>query len=638
MNIDLVNQILVMVLFAVSLNLILGYTGQPTIAHAAFGAVGGFTAGLLSIHLGVPFLPGLVLAFVAAYVVGAVASLPALVLGSDWVILLTLATAYIVNQLISTVPALGGGYNVNGVHKISLFGHEFTDPSQIFWIFLVIALVVLAVCWRLGESPYGRVLKGLREDEVATRSLGKNTTRFKSSVFSLTAGVAGLAGACLVYYYSSANPLFFSLNQSIAMMSMVIIGGAGNFWGAILGAILIQGSTPFLQNVVNIAPEHATFVQQVFYGLALVLLSIFRPAGLLRERPGSSVRRAARRALAVRAKAAVAPQPEGPVLDGRGHDGAALAESREPVAALAAVAGPSSGSAGVTGGDAPPPADAGSGGIGGGSGPDGAAGFIRDDAEAARRDGRVVLRVSGLKKRFGGIVAVNGVDLELVQGRITALIGPNGAGKSTLFGLWTGFIPPDEGEVELDGTSVVGMRPDHVLHRGMVRSFQDTRLFQNLTVLENVMMAAPEQSGETLRHLLFNPVRVRRDDTRALEIALGHLETVGMLEKAHEVVGNLGHGDQKLAAIARVLATEAPVMLLDEPTSGVDPLWVDRVAAVVRRLPTLGRTVCIVEHNLAFLEKLNAFCYFLEMGRVRSSGSLSELMADEELRHAYFGV
>src|SRR4051794_1797029 len=338
MNIDLVNQILVMVLFAVPLNLILGYTGQPTIAHAAFGAVGGFTAGLLSIHLGVPFLAGLVLAFIAAYVVGAVASLPALVLGSDWVILLTLATAYIVNQLISTVPALGGGYNVNGVHKISLFGHEFTDPSQIFWIFLVIALVVLAVCWRLGESPYGRVLKGLREDEVATRSLGKNTTRFKSSVFSLTAGVAGLAGACLVYYYSSANPLFFSLNQSIAMMSMVIIGGAGNFWGAILGAILIQGSTPFLQNVVAIPPEQATFVQQMIYGLALVLVSILRPSGIVKERAGASLRGLLRRR-GIATAAAAAGVPTEPATERNAVGEVAAHVPKSLPAALAGTAG-----------------------------------------------------------------------------------------------------------------------------------------------------------------------------------------------------------------------------------------------------------------------------------------------------------
>ncbi|GAA3057166.1 hypothetical protein GCM10010464_22360 [Pseudonocardia yunnanensis] len=624
MNIDLVNQILIMIMFAASLNLILGYTGQPTIAHAAFGAVGGYTAALFSIYLGVPFLVGLLLAIVVGYLFGALVSLPALALGSDWVILLTLAFAYIVNQLTMTLPALGGGYNLTGVLPISLFGQQITDPGAIFWVFLVISLLVVAVCWRLGESAFGRVLKGLREDEAATRSLGKNTTRFKVSVFALTSGIAGLAGACLVYYYSTANALFFSLNQSIAMMSMVIIGGSGNMIGAIVGAILIQGSTPFLQNVVAIAPEQATFVQQVIYGLALVLVSILRPSGIVKERAGASLRGLLRRRGIATEAAAVGGPTEvasdrnavGEVAVPRALPAAVGSAGHRPVA----LAGSGAGAAGLPA--LPPPPD---------TAP------LPSPSEAA--DGRrVVLRVTGLRKRFGGIVAVDGVDLELERHRLTALIGPNGAGKSTLFGLWTGFISPDEGRVELEGESIVGLTPDAVVSRGMVRSFQDTRLFQAMTVLENVVMAVPGQSGEAFGRLLFDPIRGRRDERRAVDQAMSYLETVGMAERAGVVVGSLGHGHQKLVAIARVLATDAPVLLLDEPTSGVDPAWVDEVATVVRRLPELGRTVCIVEHNLSFLEKLDAHCYFLEMGKVRSQGRLSALMADEELRHAYFGV
>ncbi|WP_433286067.1 ABC transporter permease subunit [Pseudonocardia sp. CA-142604] len=613
MNIDLVNQILIMIMFAASLNLILGYTGQPTIAHAAFGAVGGYTAALFSVHLGVPFLLGLVLAIGVGYLFGALVSLPALALGSDWVILLTLAFAYIVNQLTMTLPALGGGYNLTGVLPISLFGQEITDPGAIFWVFLVISLLVVGVCRRLGESPFGRVLKGLREDEAATRSLGKNTTRFKVSVFALTSGIAGLAGACLVYYYSTANPLFFSLNQSIAMMSMVIIGGSGNMIGAIVGAILIQGSTPFLQNVVAIAPEQATFVQQVIYGLALVLVSILRPSGIVKERAGASLRGLLRRRGITTDPAAVGVPAE-PATE---HNAAAVGSAGHRTVALA---GSGAGGAGLPA--LPPP-------------PDTTPLPSRPEPSDGRR---VVLRVTGLRKRFGGIVAVDGVDLELERHRLTALIGPNGAGKSTLFGLWTGFISPDEGRVELEGESIVGLTPDAVVSRGMVRSFQDTRLFHAMTVLENVVMAVPGQSGEAFGRLLFDPIRGRRDERRAVDQAMSYLETVGMAERAGVVAGSLGHGHQKLVAIARVLATDAPVLLLDEPTSGVDPAWVDEVATVVRRLPELGRTVCIVEHNLSFLEKLDAHCYFLEMGKVRSQGRLSALMADEELRHAYFGV
>ncbi len=111
-----------------------------------------------------------------------------------------------------------------------------------------------------------------------------------------------------------------------------------------------------------------------------------------------------------------------------------------------------------------------------------------------------------------------------------------------------------------------------------------------------------------------------------------------MSHRANDLAGSLGHGEQKLVAIARVLATEAELLLLDEPTSGVDPEWVERVAEVIRELPTWGRTVCVVEHNLGFLQLLDAGCYFMEAGRIRTHGALDELMADEELRRAYFGV
>jgi len=251
---------------------------------------------------------------------------------------------------------------------------------------------------------------------------------------------------------------------------------------------------------------------------------------------------------------------------------------------------------------------------------------------------KAVLEVKGLRKHFGGIAAVSGVDLELPDARVTALIGPNGAGKSTLFGLFTGFMSADSGSVKLDGTEVLGRTPDAVARLGMVRSFQDVRLFRYLSVLENVMMAVPDQPGERVLPLFAKPGAVRRSERRAREIAMVELAAVGMEGKAVELAGGLSHGEQKLVAIARILATNARVLLLDEPTSGVAPEWTDRVAQAIRYLPALGKTVCVVEHNLSFLKKLDAPCYFMNLGRVLRYGRLDELMGDRELANVYFGV
>jgi branched-chain amino acid transport system permease protein len=252
--------------------------------------------------------------------------------------------------------------------------------------------------------------------------------------------------------------------------------------------------------------------------------------------------------------------------------------------------------------------------------------------------GAPLLEVQELVKSFGGIQAVRGVTMQVPARKVTALIGPNGAGKSTLFGLFTGFIPADGGSVKLKGVEIRGKTPDAIASMGMVRSFQDVRLFRYMTCLQNVMLAIPGQDCERLWRLFATPLSVRRTERATRDRAMEILRWVGMAHRANDLTGGLGHGEQKLVAIARVLATEADLLLLDEPTSGVDPEWVERVAEVIRELPAWGRTVCVVEHNLGFLQLLNAGCYFMEAGRIRTHGALDQLMADEELRHAYFGV
>lgn len=650
-QLEYINQILIFLVFAVSLNLLMSYAGQPSLAHAAFGAVGGYTAALLSIHTGVPFLAALVIAMAVGLAIGVLVSMPALALGSEFVILLTLAFAYIVTSLVDGVNALGSQFGLQGVKPISIFGHSFVTPGQIFWVYLIIGALVFAFCWRLGESPYGRVLKGLREDEAATRSLGKNTVRLKTQVFGVTSALAALGGAMFVYYYRTVSPTSFSLNEAIAMIAMVILGGSGNLVGAVLGAAIVQLSTPLLQDVVNVNPDQATFAQQAIYGGLLVLFMLFRPGGILRERSAGKRRRISDEERVGPSGADEAPEglfvgplgvmPAGAIDVDAGT--AAVAAAGVPLARAVSASGEQDHSTALPAkaadgsGARKPPSGSMLGRVGSASSGDRREGEKAPAKRSSMSTGEPALVVRGLHKRFGGIVAVDGVDLDLPAQQVTALIGPNGAGKSTLFGLFTGFMPPDGGTVELHGAKVVGKTPNVVARMGMVRSFQDVRLFYRLSVLQNVMMAIPAQAGESMTSLYLRPLASARDERRTRKQAMEHLASVGMEEKAELLAGDLGHGEQKLVAIARVLATGADVLLLDEPTSGVDPTWVDRVAEAVNNLARMGKTVCIVEHNLSFLQKLEAGCYFLESGRIVTHGQLTDLMADEELRRAYFG-
>jgi branched-chain amino acid transport system permease protein len=173
---------------------------------------------------------------------------------------------------------------------------------------------------------------------------------------------------------------------------------------------------------------------------------------------------------------------------------------------------------------------------------------------------------------------------------------------------------------------------------GIVRSWQDVRVFQGMTVLDNVLLARQNQGGERLRKLFFVPWHVKKEQEMHLEQALFYLEIVGLRNHALEIARNLSFAEQKLLAVARLLATEATVLLLDEPSSGVDPNWVKNLMQIIRELSRSGKTICIVEHNLEVVRETSDTVYFMAEGRKVAQGKAEALMANPELREIYFGV
>jgi branched-chain amino acid transport system permease protein len=249
----------------------------------------------------------------------------------------------------------------------------------------------------------------------------------------------------------------------------------------------------------------------------------------------------------------------------------------------------------------------------------------------------IVVEVEGLTKRFGGLDAVQDVTFELRERTITALIGPNGAGKTTLFNLMAGRIRPDRGRVLLFGRDVAGLRTDKIARLGMARSFQDVRGFAQLSAIENVALAVPNQFGEKVRQIVAWPV-VRRSDRRTLATSRQLLDYVGVTGIDDRPVRELSFADQKLVAIARVLATGAKVLLLDEPTAGVDSATVDRVIELLWRLPAEGFSICVIEHSIHLVENLATDAIFLDQGKIVTRGTISELTSREDLAAVYFGV
>jgi branched-chain amino acid transport system permease protein len=601
---DIAILILIYIALGASLNLLMGYAGQFSMAQAVFYGIGAYSAGLLAVNLGFSPLMSILGAVIIAFISAGILALPAAKrVSGEYLILLTLAFQIVVNQLMNSMRGLTGGPYGFTVPWLTIFGRDVINPVEYLPIMALGCLLVLLITWAIGESPFGRVLKGIREDETAVQALGKNTTAAKLLVFGITAGMAGFIGGLSAYYYQYIAPGTYSLDLSIFIVSIIVLGGIGNLTGTIVGAIILGGLRPFLQNVDFIGEDSFSW-QAIIYGLALILLMMFRPEGLLPEGTGIGPLLQRLTGRANRTPASIMPAASGAVVSANGHiPGSAATGGATPASASPIVA--------VSPASAPPtmaatPAD--------------------------------IVRIEDLAKHFGGIYAVNGVNLTLREHQITALIGPNGAGKTTIFNLITGVLTPDRGKVFLRGQEITGKTPNEVANLGMARSFQDTRLFRRLTVLENVAMAVPHQTGENVAALALRPLRSRRIEEETLAKAMGYLELIEMADKAHERVANLGYGEQKVVAIARLLATESEVLLLDEPTSGIDPAVLDDMIALVLCLKDLGRTICVVEHSIHVVQKLADHVVFMEDGRVTAEGTIDELTSQERLVEVYFGT
>lgn len=230
-----------------------------------------------------------------------------------------------------------------------------------------------------------------------------------------------------------------------------------------------------------------------------------------------------------------------------------------------------------------------------------------------------LLEVRGVSKRFGGVSALNEVSFDLYEGTVTALVGPNGAGKTTLFNVITGFVRPDSGEIRFRGRNISFLPPHEIVRCGIVRTFQNLRLFQSMTVWENIVIALDHMQGNT---------------KKAYEIAC----FLGIGDLINERVSNLSYGEQKLVSLARTMATGGTLFLLDELMAGLDENWLRRILGVVKRLRDNRKTICLIEHNLNVVRSVASQIIFMSEGRVLREGNAEDILGDRELQSVYLGT
>jgi len=250
----------------------------------------------------------------------------------------------------------------------------------------------------------------------------------------------------------------------------------------------------------------------------------------------------------------------------------------------------------------------------------------------------VILSTKGLSRSFGFLKAVDDVTLNIRQGSITGLIGPNGAGKSTLFNLLTGALKPDTGTVHLNGRDITGLAPDRLFASGLGRTFQIPRPFARMSVLENVMLAPTGQVGETVAGPFFFRNRMRAEEKRIRDKALGVLDFVTLGALADHPAGQISGGQMKLLELARVLMGDPSLILLDEPAAGVNPVLTETLIGKIEELNRKGTTFVIIEHDMDFVMRHCDPVIALAEGRVVFKGTSDEALKNPVLLDAYLGA
>ena len=248
-----------------------------------------------------------------------------------------------------------------------------------------------------------------------------------------------------------------------------------------------------------------------------------------------------------------------------------------------------------------------------------------------------MLAATQVVKSFGGFQALARCTLEIERGTVTGIIGPNGAGKSTLFNVLAGLLEPDSGGVSLKGRSLLGLRPDQRARTGLVRTFQISRELRGLTVLENVLLASPHQSGDVAWRCFVAARRVREEEEMAIRRARELLERVDLWGLANEPAGNLSGGQKKLLEISRALMQQPEIILLDEPAAGVSPVMIKILGETILRLRGEGITFAIIEHDMDVIAQLCDPIYVLAEGRTLTRGTFREVAANHEVMQAYLG-
>jgi ABC-type branched-subunit amino acid transport system ATPase component/ABC-type branched-subunit amino acid transport system permease subunit len=620
---DLINTWLFYSVIVVGFYFVFGVAGQFAFSQAAFAAVGGYSSAWATREAPFgtdTFWIGLVFGVLVACVIATVFALLMRRASEFYLAIATLGLSEILLEVIrrwTDFSGALGGDTTAGIRPITIFGFEITAGNgyRIFWVWLAALALVMLLAVFVARSPLQREVIAGRDQHLVAANLGVPVLMRRVTMFVLGSAIAAAAGAVFVHTKGFANADSFDINLGLGIFVMLILGGLDSRWGPVVGAAFyvfvpqwLQGgvlgvSGPTLTIHVFGQDHRAGDFRDIFFGVLLVVTMIVFPEGLVGV--GRLVRavtfgrlRSQRRTwlsdfLGLTPRRASRERPSEPEVT-----------EQPPVRSVAA---------------------------------DEAARVPPDGAAVGAEPSVPLLEARSVKVRFGGVVAVDGVDLALHEDEILGLVGPNGSGKTTFLNALTGIVDA-EGEERVRGERIRLGRPGRVRALGILRTFQSPQTYAHLTCLEDVALSTPDRRFTGLAAATFARPPMNGHERRRWVGALAALDRVGLATSADEPTSRLSYGQRRMLELARAMHAEPRALLLDEPSAGLNAAETEALAEQLRRLAREGVAILVVDHKLDFITSLCTRVAVLELGQLVAVGPADVVFADPRVVDAYLGV